>query len=338
MNNKTRSSNLELLRIILILMIITLHYFHANIGGLFGNVETNTLNYYISHFIEALCICAVNTFIIITGYFSYKKESIKIAKVLKLIFLMAFYGLLIAIIYIICTHTPLSINTLKIVFVSTFSRWFVIIYTILYLLIPFINKLINNLDEKQLKTLLIINFFVFYFLYTFINKATMVDKGYGIVNFINLYLIGAYIRKYKDQPIKKAYCFIVYLVCAIFTTIFSFFAGRAYDYATVFNLIGAIALFCLFKEIKIKDSKFINKLSSYTFAVYIIHENKLFSQFLYRNIFHTQLYWNNNMMILHLIISVIGIYLLCVLIESIRSILLKRICDDNIEKISYTIK
>lgn len=61
--NLARSSNFELLRIISIIMIITLHYLeyyalpHANIG---------TLNYYIIHFIESVCIMGVNCFVLIT--------------------------------------------------------------------------------------------------------------------------------------------------------------------------------------------------------------------------------------------------------------------------------
>ena len=62
-----RKSNIELLRIILIIMIITLHYLNGGIGGALSNTNPNTFNYYLITFIESLCIVAVNVFIIITG-------------------------------------------------------------------------------------------------------------------------------------------------------------------------------------------------------------------------------------------------------------------------------
>lgn len=37
---KKRKSNIELLRIVLILMVITLHYFNGNMGGGLKHVET----------------------------------------------------------------------------------------------------------------------------------------------------------------------------------------------------------------------------------------------------------------------------------------------------------
>ena len=42
-----RESNFELLRIILIIMIIILHYLSASIGGALTNTEAETINYYL---------------------------------------------------------------------------------------------------------------------------------------------------------------------------------------------------------------------------------------------------------------------------------------------------
>ena len=56
-NEKTqRESNFELLRIILILMIITLHYCNGSMGGLLNNLTEGSIQYYMTHFIESACI------------------------------------------------------------------------------------------------------------------------------------------------------------------------------------------------------------------------------------------------------------------------------------------
>ena len=72
-NNKIRNSNIELLRIILMIFVITLHY-----NGMCGHALEYCLggvNFYFTRLTESICICAVNCFMIISGYFlSFNKE------------------------------------------------------------------------------------------------------------------------------------------------------------------------------------------------------------------------------------------------------------------------
>lgn len=80
-----KNHSVSFLKVILIIMVIVLHYFNANMGGLFGKVTSTELNFYISNFIESFCIIAVDCFVLITGFFMYKRNSIKFSKVIKLI-------------------------------------------------------------------------------------------------------------------------------------------------------------------------------------------------------------------------------------------------------------
>lgn len=334
---KERNSNFELLKIILTIMVIILHYCNSSMGGLLGNVEKGSLNYYLSHSIESLCIIAVNTFVIITGYFSCDKKEIKISKPLKLFLLSVFYGVFISGIIIVLTKQSFSIQLAKEIILASFNRWFVVIYCILYLLIPFINKLISGINKKQFQTLLIINIIFFYIWPTFFTSITLRDNGYGIINFINLFLTGAYIKKFIKYDISKKKLILIFIIGTTITTLFSFVASRAWSYSSIFNLINSITLFLLFKSIKIKNNKTINKLATYTFSTYIIHENSFLVKILYRNIFNSDKYWSNNLMILNLIITVFGIYIICIIIENIRKILFKKIFDDKIDNINYII-
>ena len=318
-------------------MVIILHYCNSNMGGLLANVEQGSLNYYLAHSIESLCIIAVNTFVIITGYFSCNKKEIKISKPLKLYLLSIFYGVFISGIIIVLTKQTFSINLIKEIILTSFNRWFVVIYCILYLLIPFINKLISGMNKKQFQTLLIINIIFFYIWHTFFTKTTISDGGYGIINFVNLFLTGAYINKFVKTNISKKKLLLIYIISTTLTTIYSFIVSRAWSYSTIFNLISSIALFLLFKSIKIKNNKIINKLATYTFITYIIHENSFLVKILYRNIFKSDKYWNSNLMILNLIITVLGIYIICIIIENIRKLIFKKIFDDKIDNINYIV-
>lgn len=343
MDVKERNSNFEFLRIVLILMIITLHYINGDMGGLLYNVNVGSFNYYLSRFLESLCIIAVNVFVIITGYFSYKKTSIKISKPLKLFLLSIFYGLVISIGVIIFKKIPIDISVVKQIIQTCLSRWFVVIYCILYLLIPYINKIVHSISEKNLRILIVINIVFFYIWPSFFTMSTLTDGGYGIINFINLYLIGVYIRLYKDNFKHQLINIIVFLLSASITFMFSLNSNWAWyepthwDYSFIFNLISSISFFLIFKNIKIKNNKFINNLASYSFIVYIIHENSFLRKILYRDIFNSDLYWNRKSMIVNLVITVIGIYIICVVIEFIRRLLFKKFFDNNIDKIKKEI-
>ena len=111
-------------------------------------------------------------------------------------------------------------------------------------------------------------------------------------------MIGAYIKLYKDEYIPKRRSIAVYLICILTTFVYSLVASKAWGYTTVMNLIGSIAVFELFKSIKMKSNKWVNKLSTYTFSTYIIHQNSFLVSILYRNLFHTDKYWDSNWMIL----------------------------------------
>lgn len=65
---KMRESNIEILRIAVILGVIILHYNGENGGGL-EYIYPNSLNEIILVALESIFICAVDLFILITGCF-----------------------------------------------------------------------------------------------------------------------------------------------------------------------------------------------------------------------------------------------------------------------------
>lgn len=336
---KVRKSNIELFRILLILMVIMVHYFNTEMGGALGKVVPGSLNYYFVHLMESLCIVAVNGFILITGYFSYKKENVKLSKIINLVLIMIFWGLLSLLTVLVLRPENIENKQVIIDIIETSTnQWFVIIYCILYLLIPFLNKLINNISQNSYKSLLVIGLVFFYLWPSFYTKVTVSDSGYGIINFIYLYFIGAYIRKYHENNKHVFSPLIIYLGCALLTTLASLKIGRAWDYNFIFNLIGSVALFEVFRSINIKHNKLINKLATYTFAVYLIDVNSFFNIYLYRTLFHSSNYWNNNGMFLNLIITTIGIYVICIILESLRVLLFDKLFKRLSNKIQIVIK
>jgi len=336
---KSRQSNIELLRIVLILMVIILHYFNGGMGGALKHVINGTPNYYLVHWLESVSIIAVNTFVIITGYFSYKKNNIRIAKVLNLVAIMLFWGLLLSLLTVFLLHPQnITREVLTNILKTATNQWFVVIYCILYLLIPYLNKMISGINQDSYKWLLAIGLFFFYFWPSFYSKVTVHDNGYGIINFVYLYLVGAYISKYHKENKQVVKPLIIYVVCTLVVTVFSLKFGRAWDYCFIFNLFGSIAIFQAFRSINIKQNKFINYLATYTFAIYLIDVNGFFNKLLYRTLFHSDRYWNSNVMILNLIISVIGIYVICIILELLRRLVFGRLFAWFMDKVELEIK
>ena len=174
---------------------------------------------------------------------------------------------------------------------------------------------------------------------TFLTKTPLKDNGYGIVNFIGLYLFGAYINIYKEdfERIKK-YSIPLYILFSIITTVYSYFSSNAWDYSSVFNLFGSVFLFWTFDNIKMNYNSVINYLSQHTLDIFLIHGTYLFYDILYKNLFHCDKYYNDSKMIINLIITTFGIYLICLIISIIRKLILGKIIDNNINKIKCEIE
>ena len=74
MKKQVRESNIELLRIFAMLGVVILHYNNASIGKGFAYVAPNSWNQAILLGLEGLFVCAVDLFLLITGYFSVSSQ------------------------------------------------------------------------------------------------------------------------------------------------------------------------------------------------------------------------------------------------------------------------
>ena len=85
MNNNTsqkkqRELNFELLRIVSMIMIVTLHYWGKS--GFLDSADYKTSGFYFAWIIRSFSFCAVNCYVLITGYFMSQTE-FKISRLIK---------------------------------------------------------------------------------------------------------------------------------------------------------------------------------------------------------------------------------------------------------------
>lgn len=171
---KQRFSNLELLRIISMLMIIMLHL--LNFWGLLNTYNTFSWKSVFVWTMESLSFVAVNCYVIISGYFLVESK-FKFKKIFSIWTEVLFYSVIIYF-GLLCTHQiefryrHLLHNMLPVIFGN---YWFVTVYLMLYILSPFLNKLVNSLNKKQYTYLLLIILVFFSILPTFIPSNNTIN-------------------------------------------------------------------------------------------------------------------------------------------------------------------
>nr|WP_295677046.1 acyltransferase family protein [uncultured Intestinibacter sp.] len=323
--NLARSSNFELLRIISIIMIITLHYLeyyalpHANIG---------TLNYYIIHFIESVCIMGVNCFVLITGYFLINKDKVNIRKIIDLLLMVAFYGFIFYFMMMFINKSEFNIKEFikAIIPFLAGKRWFVRTYMILFLIAPYINKSLITLSKKSFQILIIILMIFFSIWPSFVPYPPVDDFGYGIINFIVLYVIGAYIKLHFKNNKNIVIDLIIYIICIISTYLFSLYYGPSWGYNFITNICGSIILFIIFSKLKIKSYK-INYIASFVFGIYIVHCDFQTQDLVFNKLLKCKLYSNSQFLIPHMLFSIIILFIISLIIDIIRKQIFRKTID-----------
>lgn len=345
-----RKSNIELLRIIAILMVILSHF---NLFGDYGTFSSNTniINFILRNIFSVGAI-SNGIFIIISGYFliNYYNNEKLYKKVIKLCLEMCLYSYLIAFIVGITGIKSISkIELIKIIFPFIFGNWFLIYYMILLLFVPFINVLIRKISKNELKKLIVIMFLLF----SIIEIITHKSLGFSYHDiFILNYFIGAYIRLYIDInkiDIKKCLFLVAILILLLTISVISIIIIGLYinnfniinkcaylvtNNCSPFVIIIAISIFIIFLKINVSN-KFINYISNSVLGIYLIHENSLLRNLIWQKIFTIKNAYNSSVInfIGTGLVKVLIVFITCLIIDKIVMALFGKILNCLSEKI-----
>ena len=325
-----RNSSVELLRIIAMLFIVISHY------SVHGGIDIKALDFSFNKIllqISTLGNLGVIIFMMISGYFMCQNK-FKFKKVIKLILQILFYSLGIYIILNILGLIPFSISSLvKATFPVLFKEyWFATAYVVIFILSPFINKVINNITRRELLIFICTLLFIWSIIPTF---TTCDMYGNVVCQFLLFYLLGAYIRKYPDNILSKNKykVAIISSVLLILSTLSlnlvalkypmfnygSFFFSR---YSILTILLG-ISLLSIFVDLEI-NNKYINKIATCTFGIYLIHDNNYMRGIIWPDIFHNPDFAASPYLIIHLIITVLIVFIVCGIIDYLRQIIIEK--------------
>ena len=315
MMKKTRSSNIELLRIIAMFMIVLYHIvYHCVVVQLtnpasMGRTVIDTFNHptfykklLMLNSIQTFGIIGNAIFILISGYFmaNRSKNEINMGKISKKLLLeLGFASLFLVCIPPIIHHLrPELFITMDTISRFNSASWFVGYYFVVQLCgFLFLNKFLTSLDYKKYLSFLIT-------LFAFISLSWSGGLAEGLASGLRtlltglfLYSLGGFISRFDPFNNICFYVFfligfIVYLLIWISsynlteTNIEKYIRSASktpfiqsipgFANHSIVIIILAVCLFEIFRRVRLPQSRVISFLGKSTFMVYLIHDNGFF--------------------------------------------------------------
>ncbi|MBQ9395874.1 MAG: acyltransferase [Proteobacteria bacterium] len=330
---KPRNSNLELFRILVMLLIVAHHYVTASglmlpEGPMYSNpFSFNSLWLFL---FGAWGKIGINCFVLITGYFMCK-SNITLKKFIKLFAQVLFYGVIINALFLcfdpnFSTHDFLSS---QLPFLRIKDN-FVACFLVFFFFIPFLNILIKNLNEKQHIRLIALCLFT----YSVLALRPIFDVSFNYVSwFMILYLVSSYIRLYPKKLFDNTKIWAILLAitaglscAAVIGSVWvsaHYHRTIAYAYVADSNqliaFVTSLCAFMTFKNLKIKTNKFINAVAATTFGVFLFHSYCApMRRWLWDDVFNNLGAYSHSWLFLHSIFAVVAVFCAGALFDWIR--------------------
>lgn len=301
-------------------MIVLMH----GIGCVYKT--TNLCNLAGYTLVNAFGNMGVTIFIIISGYFGLHFRP---SRAVSLWLTMLFYSLLIFFVMGMTASHGIQWSSLYAALtpVSSSKWWFMTCYFVLFILSPFINKVVDGLSQGQMKYFLGLMILFFVLFPTILQHQITHDGGKGFPNFILAYFIGQYIAKYDLPKTMVKYSGTILLSCGIIVFLVDFFirANNIHSPAifckdnNLFIVLGAISFFLWVRKHPF-HSPVVNYLAGYTFPLYLMNMTVLsFLIFQYKPLVNSISIWA------YFIVVQLEIVLIVFVVEFVRRMILGRV-------------
>lgn len=351
-----RNYGIDFLRLVLMQMVVILHILGD--GGVLEAAEPFSLTYYAAWLLESFAYCAVNCYVLITGYF-YIDGRYKISSLATLWLQTITYTLgIMTVAWAIKPELFYMADFLDACFpVSRGAYWYLSSYVGLFILIPFLNAAIHAIPEQRMKAML------FFFLLVFSGYTTVcggdpftLAEGYSVLWLILLYIVGACIKKYgwgtRLSVGKTAGLYVGAVLLSWGVKLGTEYTGTHFfeaswngnlllSYLSPTMLLAAIALFLIFKRLtlSLKIEKAVALFAPAAFGVYLIHKQEYVTGHFIMGKFTGYAQKNAGMMLLSVLLTAVLVFAVCILIDLVRCRIFKILrISERLEKwnrISY---
>ena len=272
---------LNALRVVATLFVVLIHTSSGGLTGISGN-EWLAYGFY-----KYLGTWAVPVFVMISGslFLSSKNTSYRtlLSKYIRRIvlalilfglpmclceaFITGEGGVFSAVLNFLCGH-------------SWAHMWYLYMLIGLYLLTPVVKPFVNQSSKRNVEVALLVLFVMSSLLPSLKKYGLPIDGWMMLPPYLFYYILGYYMAHLESWKIKSWHCFLAF---ALFIVVNCFrmyvsisnsgnllISDEYSKYYDVNTLIGALAVFLLFKRLDIKWD-FADRLRIYCFAIYIIH-------------------------------------------------------------------
>lgn len=331
---KKRISKFEFLRVIAMYLIV-LH--HSIIHGALNinptQLKWHPINATVLSVLESGGKIGVFLFVLITGYFMIHSK-ITLKKVVKLWLPIFFWSLIL---YLamgeIAGYSYTIKGLIKSIFPIIFTQyWFMTAYFFMYLLIPFLNIIIKNINSKKRTIYAVILGVVL-----IISDAHSLfnnNAGSILVTFCVVYCWGGLIRIYHSKikqslTTKLMGIFILLELMGIELPLIGFLVtGREQLLnisgkfivapSTLFMVLIAVTFFIYVSFWKDNYYPWINKIAATTFGIYLISDNNNVREYLWNTLLHMHTVISKNYAVIYVIVASLVVFIVCSLIEALR--------------------
>lgn len=174
--------------------------------------------------------------------------------------------------------------------------WYVEMYIGLFLLIPFINLIYNNLKTKKEKQILILTMLILTSFQGIFNiKYSLIPDWWTNIYPLTYYFIGCYLNEYKIN-IKAYKNILLFLACLTISSVINIYISKENifvwgiynDWCSILNLLTSSLVFIFIvnldlQKLNIKIKRIILKISELSFGMYLA--SWLADNYIYINVF-----------------------------------------------------
>ncbi|MDR1697580.1 MAG: acyltransferase [Erysipelotrichaceae bacterium] len=327
-----RTSGIELLRLLAMLAIVFYHLVgHATTQPPVGTPTSIFLRSFTVFMQPLLCV-----FIIISGYFLVDSK-FKMKKLVRYLVQICLIPFIIALVMFLF-HNNYNIE-IKDVFMSAVNiqeYWFPFTYLLICAGYPLINYFIRKMRERSFLIVIGVTLII-----NIIFTITRINITWVFCNAIwalQLYLIGAYLKKYPRKAFEKRLLWFIISTSLLLIVLVIFIFTRYNLNESRFDLIPvliAVPIFVLFKNFKFHN-KYLNILATTVFTVYLVHDNIYLRQWLWGEVFVLELYFNSYHIIWFSLVAALTVYLGGIILGLIYhytvDLLFQKVLDKRLDK------
>ena len=329
MKQKERIVGLDLLRILAMFFVVVVHVLGQ--GGVMEKaMSVSKWHYYPLKLIQAVAYCAVPCYAILSGYVGVDKKW-KPSNLISLVFTALFYTIGFSVLFYLLKPKEIGFSGMLRGMLPDY--WYLVCYFGLFFFMPLLNKTLEAISQKMIFCILLLMFFVFSMtspiLMAIKRDPFRLLEGFSVIWLLVLYLVGGYLKLYGICKNRLKLKMVMLFLLSIFITLLSKGLTNElgygnmnllYHYTSPTIFLASVALVVLFANMDIRWKKkgIITYFSTFTFAVYLIHQQQFVNIYCIENQFLWVLEYHWIISVLAVLGGALLIYLICSIMDMIR--------------------